>query len=308
LKLVFMGTPEFAVSSLEMLIESEHEIAAVVTQPDRPRGRGLKLRASPVKELATGHGIRVLQPEKAREPAFIEDMRRIAPEAMVVVAFGQILPRELLEIPPHGCINVHASLLPLYRGAAPINWAIINGERETGVTTMLMDEGMDTGDILLQRSILINPDDTAGSLHDKLAPLGARLLMETLFLLKEGMLKPEKQDNQQASYAPSMKKDNGRINWSLSAEMILNRIRGLNPWPGAFTEYRGNSLKILSADAAHGKGQPGEILAVDRDTILVACGLDAIQVLEVQPSGKRKMTAPEFLRGHRIKQGDFFER
>ena len=303
-----MGTPEFAVPSLEMLIKSEHEIAAVVTRPDRPRGRGLELRPSPVKELVTGHGIKVLQPEKARAPDFIKDVKKIAPELIVVVAFGQILTRELLEIPLNGCINVHASLLPLYRGAAPINWAIINGERETGITTMLMDEGMDTGEILLQRSIPISPDDTAGSLHDKLAPSGALLLMETLSLLKDGMLKPKKQDNPQASYAPLLKKDDGRINWSLSAEMILNRIRGMNPWPGAFTEYRGKSLKILSADVADREGQPGEILAVDRDTILVACARGSIEILEIQPSGKRRMTTPEFLRGHLVKQGDFFER
>ncbi len=306
MKVVFMGTPEFSVPTLDALASGRHEVAAVVTQPDRPKGRGRKLTPSPVKAAALEHGIRVLQPERVRAPEFLSEIKAIGPEVIVTIAFGQILPRELLEIPPGGCINVHPSLLPRHRGAAPVNWSIIKGDAETGVTTIMMDEGMDTGDILLQHSIPIDDNDTAGSLHDKLSRLGADLLLETLELLEEGGLEPVKQDHGQASHAPTFRKTDGRIDWSLSAEDVWNRIRGLNPWPGAFTEFQGEPLKILSAGKSPGQGKPGEIIDVGREGVVTACGRGAIKIMELQLAGKRRMSAAEFIRGHRVEKGDFF--
>ncbi len=245
LSIVFMGTPHFAVPSLQILIDHSESIVSVVTQPDRPVGRGQKVKLPPIKEIALAHSLPVLQPEKVRDRVFIENLKALSPDLIIVVAFGQILPRSILDIPRFGCINVHASLLPEYRGAAPINWVLINGETATGVTIMLLDEGMDTGDILLQKPLAITPDDTAITLHDRLALAGAQLLGEALDQLQTRRWKQIPQDHTKATYAPALKKDDGCIHWDKSAKEISNQIRGMNPWPGCFTFYRGKLLKIF---------------------------------------------------------------
>jgi len=230
--IVFMGTPQFAVETLEQLIQAGHQILGVVTQPDRPKGRGSKLNPTPVKVKADEYGLPVYQPEKIRDPIFIQKLADLKPEVIVVVAYGQILPKEILELPPLGCINVHASLLPKYRGAAPIHWSIINGEKETGVTTMLMDQGLDTGNMLLKTSVEIGSSETTGELHDKLAVLGGQLLIETLSMMAKGEITPQAQDDGQATYAPLLNKEHELINWQKKAQDIQNLIRGMNPWPG----------------------------------------------------------------------------
>ena len=242
LRLIFMGTPEFAAASLQKLIVRGEKVVAAISQPDRPKGRGQKLLSPPVKLLAAAHGIPVLQPAKVRAPEFIDAMRELSPDLIVVVAFGQILPKALLEIPRHGCINVHASLLPRYRGAAPINRCVIDGATETGVTTMLMDVGLDTGDMLLKKATPIGPDEDAQALHDRLALIGAELLSETLDLLAKGQLVPEKQDDQLSSYAPMLKKEEGLIDWDREPQTIRNMVRGLTPWPGAYTFLEGKTV------------------------------------------------------------------
>ncbi|MFZ3207294.1 MAG: methionyl-tRNA formyltransferase, partial [Geobacteraceae bacterium] len=260
LRIIFMGTPEFACPTLGRLIERGEEIVAVVTQPDRPKGRGRQVLPPAVKLLAMRHGIPVFQPLKVRDPAFIDVVRELAPDLIVVVAFGQILPQSLLDIPRHGCINVHASLLPAYRGAAPLNWCIINGETETGVTTMLMDAGLDTGDMLLRKRTDIEPDEDSLSLHDRLSALGAEALVETLDLLGAGRLVPEKQIDSLTSYAPMLKKEDGLIDWNRPALAIKNLVRGMTPWPGAFSWLDGRTLKICRVEAATGSGAPGSVL------------------------------------------------
>ena len=249
MRIVFMGTPDFAVPCLRELIAHKHEIAAVVTQPDRPKGRGNKLAESAVKIFARESGIAIFQPEKIKTGEFVQILRDLAPEAIIVVAFGQILSQEILDIPPLGCINVHASLLPKYRGAAPINWCIINGDKTTGVTAMYMDKGMDTGDIILKKEIEIGEDENAGELHDRLSELGASALSETMELLIEGKIERTPQNNEEATYAPIMTKELGRIDWSRDAKDIRNLIRGTYPWPGAFSSYNGKMFKILRAQA-----------------------------------------------------------
>ena len=243
-----MGTPEFAVSSLQALIQAGEEVIAVVTQPDKPKGRGKRLASPPVKELALRYNIPVLQPVKIRDEGFISIMKDLHPDIIVVIAYGKILPKAVLDIPPKGCINVHASLLPKYRGAAPINWAIINGEKETGVTTMLMDEGMDTGDILLTERISIKPEDTTADIHDRLKHVGATLLVETIKGVQSRTLRPIPQAHAQATYAPMLKKEDGRIDWGMGPQEIINLIRGLNPWPGAYTRWEGMQIKIFKAE------------------------------------------------------------
>lgn len=306
MKIVFMGTPDFAVPSLQKLIDEKYYIAAVVTQPDRPKGRGKKMVAPPVKELAVKYDIPIFQPERVRNPEFIETLRSIAPDLIVVIAFGQILPKEILDIPTYGCINVHGSLLPKYRGAAPIQWAIINGEKITGVTTMFMDEGMDTGDMILKKEIPIEPEYTAGDLHDIMAPVGADLLKDTLDELIRGNIKREKQDEDEATYAPMLKKENGLIYWSQPSYKIINLIRGLSPWPSAYTFYKDQMMKIWKAEVYNKTYEHhtiGEIVEVIRNKgLVVKTGDSSLLITEMQaPNGKR-MAVEEYLRGHDIEQ------
>ncbi|ACX51998.1 methionyl-tRNA formyltransferase [Ammonifex degensii KC4] len=300
MRLVFMGTPDFAIPSLEALIRAGHKLVLVVTQPDRPKGRGGKLTPPPVKEWALRHGFPCLQPTRLKDPAFLATLREAKPEAIVVVAYGKILPPEVLNLSPRGCINLHASLLPKYRGAAPIQHALIAGERETGVTTMLMDEGMDTGDILLQESLVVGEEENFGSLHDRLAQLGAELLCRTLSLWEEGKIKPQPQDHSQATYAPPLRSEDEIIRWEEPAEKIKNLVRALDPVPGARTFWQGKVLKIWRARALTGPfgGVPGEVLALDPEGIVVRAGRGALLVLELQLAGGKRLKASEFLRGH----------
>jgi methionyl-tRNA formyltransferase len=303
LRIIFMGTPEFACPTLAKLIERGEQVVAVVTQPDRPKGRGQQTLAPPVKLLAQQHDIPVLQPLKVRHPDAVEQIRLLEPDLIVVVAFGQILPKALLDIPARGCINVHASLLPRYRGAAPLNWCIINGEKETGVTTMLMDVGLDTGDMLLKSVTPIDPDEDTSSLHDRLSLLGAELLAETVDRLVAGGLVPEKQDDALTCYAPMLKKEDGLIDWSKDAAGIKNLVRGMTPWPGAYSRIDDKLLKVFRVQTAAGSGEPGEILSAGRDGIEVACGQGSILIHELQLEGKKRLPAAEFLAGCKLLPG-----
>jgi len=291
-------------------MSSHHEVMGVVTQPDRVAGRGRKKRPSPVKQEALKRGIKVIQPERASDRVFIDEIRVLNPSVIVVVAYGQILKRDLLDIPIYGCINVHASLLPKYRGAAPINWAIINGETQTGVTIMKMDEGMDTGPILLQEEVQILPDDTAGSLSLRLSEIGASLLLKALDGLEKGILKPKPQTGE-PSYAPMLKKEDGLIDWSWNSIRIFNFVRGMNPWPCAFTYLDGERIKILKVrvmDKENGDQleTPGTLISHRKRELFVRCGDGYVSIIELQPEGKRAMTATAFIQGRRIKEGSKF--
>lgn len=310
MKVVFMGTPDFAVPTLHMLIDCQYTLQAVVTQPDRPKGRGRTLMAPPVKALAEKHGIPVLQPEKVREKAFIDTLKELAPDVMVVVAYGQILPESILNIPTLGCINIHGSLLPKYRGAAPIHWAIMRGETETGITTMFMDKGMDTGDILLKRTVPIAAADTTGTLHDTLSQVGAELLIETLKQLEQGTLERIPQHDELATYAPMLKKEDGAIDWSEAAESIDRKVRGLFPWPGAYTYFQGKMVKLLEVareetpPGLKDRAQPGEVLSLDSASgPLIACGEGCLRILKIQPQNKKAMTCSDFCRGYHLTSG-----
>ena len=294
-----MGTPDFAVPSLQALHESRHDIVLVVTQPDRPRGRGRKIMPPPVKESAIRYGYDFLQPENVKLDSFHDLVAGLKPDLIVVVAFGQILPKQLIDIPPFKAINVHASLLPRYRGPAPIQWAIINGEKETGVTTMVMDEGLDTGDILLQQPVQISPEDTSATLHDKLAREGAGLLLETLEKLTTGKLTPTVQDPAAASYVPMLQKKDGHINWELPAKDIANFIRGINPWPGAFTFCGATRLKIYRSKSLDKETQkvPGTVLMSFPDEILVATGKGALLIEELQGVSGKCLATKDYLCG-----------
>jgi methionyl-tRNA formyltransferase len=306
MKLLFMGSGRFALPSLEALLGSPHALLGLVTQPDKPAGRGHELTPPPTKGLAEARGVPVYQPAKVRAPEVVERIRLLAPEGIVVVAYGQIIPRSILAIPPKGIINVHGSLLPAYRGAAPIQWAIVRGETETGVTTMLMDEGMDTGPILLQRKTPIRPEDTGQSLEVRLAILGAELLMETVAAWEAGALKPIPQDSDRATLAPRIKKQDALIDWTLTAREIERRVRGFIPWPVAHSSLRGVEVKIWSASAVDGvSGTPGETLSIERDSVLVASGsASALRLRELQAEGKRRMSAGELARGFRLTPGE----
>jgi methionyl-tRNA formyltransferase len=306
LRIIFMGTPQFACPTLQMLIDRGEKVVAAVTQPDRPKGRGQQMQQPPVKVLAEQHGIPVLQPQKVRVSEAIEEIRSYRPDLIVVIAFGQILPKALLDIPRLGCINVHASLLPEYRGAAPINWCIINGETATGITTMVMDVGLDTGDMLLKKKIPISPEETASSLHDRLSVLGAQAMAETLDLLREGKLSPEKQDDSLSSYAPMLKKEMGEIRWDSSASSILNLVRGMTPWPGASTKIDGKALKVHAVRTGSSSGAPGVVLSAGKDGIEAACGDGSIIIEDLQLEGKKRLKAAEFLSGFRIEPGSTF--
>lgn len=298
-----MGTPEFAVASLRALIESEHEVVAVVAQPDKPKGRGHRITPPPTKVLAQEHNITVLQPEKIKNQEFYDQLQYLNPDLICVTAYGKILPKEILELPPHGCINVHASLLPKYRGAAPINWAIVRGETVTGITTMLMDEGMDTGDMLLKQELPISDDDNAGTISDKLSQMGGDLLIKTIEQLKEGKLSPTKQDESEATYAPMLKKSDGEIDWGKAAIEIHNLIRGMNPWPGTFTKLAGKSLKIFRTEIVQGEGNPGEVISSDKYSLTVATGQGALGILELQLEGNKRLDVKSFVAGHPIVEG-----
>jgi methionyl-tRNA formyltransferase len=305
MRIVFMGTPQFAVPSLEALLQSEDTVVGVVTQPDKPKGRGQAMATSPIKQLAEKAGVPILQPLKMKDPAFLDALRAWQPDLIAVTAFGRILPPVILDLPPTGCVNVHGSLLPKYRGAAPIQWAVMNGERETGITTMLMDAGMDTGPMLLQERVSIEPDDTAGSLSEKLAKVGGPLLVETIRQLKAGILIPQPQDNSQATMAPLLEKDMGQIDWASPAGQIANRVRGLSPWPGAFT-YAGQERWTIWKARALGDSstaEPGTAVAVAKDAIHIATGLGVLAITELQPANSRRMTVHQYLAGHRLTPG-----
>lgn len=303
MRTVFMGTPDFSVETLKELIASEHEVLAVVTQPDKPKGRSDKLIASPVKECAVENGIPVLQPERARDTEFIEEIRKLAPDVIVVVAFGQILSKELLELPKYGCVNVHASLLPKYRGAAPIQQAVIDGCEYTGVTTMQMGEGLDTGDILLVDKVKLEAKETGGSLFDRLSPVGAKLLIKTLEGLEKGEITPVKQDESEATYVHMIKKSQGLIDFKKSAKELDCLIRGMNPWPSAFTHLDGKMLKIWDADVVSASGTPGTVIDTDKNSFTVACGEGALKVSEVQLEGKKRMQSSVFMNGNPMEIG-----
>lgn len=299
-----MGTAEFAVPTFKRLLASRREVIGVVTQPDRPSGRGREMRISPVKQIALDAGITIHQPERVRSEDFVALVKEMSPDAIVVAAFGQIIPKVILDIPRLGSINVHASLLPKYRGAAPVHYALFNGETVTGVTTMLMDPGLDTGPVLLQKEVGILPDDNEGSLEVRLAEVGADLLIETIELLEKGAITPKPQDASLATYAPSVKKEECRIDWNQDSNEIVNRIRGCTPRPGAYTILDDSVLKIWSAEMGEGEsGRPGEVIELRQDGILVRAGRGAVRLAEVQPENRKRMTAGDFARGYGITVG-----
>ena len=304
-----MGTPDFAVPSLKALLDSGANVVCVITQPDRPKGRGRKITPPPVKKIALQADIPLLQPEKLRDEGFLARLTEFNPDLIVLTAYGRILPAELINLPPHGTINVHASLLPKYRGAAPIQWAIINGETETGVTIMQMDEGLDTGDVLLAEKFPISPDDTAGSLFMKLAELGGTALKKALAQLRVNKLTPIKQDDSLATHAPLLKKEDGLVDWSRSAEQISCLIRGLDPWPTTYTTLSGKRFRLFTPQVVdltdyQDKGDaPGTVCRADHNGLVAKTGKGSLLIREVQPEGSKRMTVDAFLRGHPIKIG-----
>jgi methionyl-tRNA formyltransferase len=304
-RIIFMGTPAYAVPTLKAIHHSPHHLELVVTQPDRPRGRGRKVLPPPVKQAAVEFGYEVIQPTRIIPPEFAASLKGRNPDLLVVVAYGRILPKSVLDVPRIGAVNVHASLLPKYRGAAPIQWAVINGEKETGITTIFMDEGMDTGDILLTASEPITAEDTAATLHDRLAQLGARVLLQTLEKLADGSVKPVAQDHTRATPAPMLKKDDGRINWHQTAEQIECFVRGVRPWPGAFTFFEKERLKIYRVEAMDSSEEaaPGTVLDGFPDELRVAAGSGAVLILEIQGESGKRMPIAEFLRGRAILPG-----
>lgn len=305
MRIVFMGTPDFAVPSLEALLASDDTVVGVVTQPDRPKGRGHELAASPVKQVAERVGLPILQPLKMKDPTFLQSLQGWQPELIAVAAFGRILPPVILTMPPKGCVNVHASLLPKYRGAGPIQWAIINGEQETGITTMLMDEGMDTGAILLQERMAISADDTGGTLSSRLAGVGGRLLVETIRRLNAGTLVPRPQDHSHATLAPLLKKEDGLIDWKFTATAIANRVRGFSPWPGAYTFAGVERWTIWRASVLNEPiaASPGTVVAVAKGAFHVATGDGVLAVTDIQPANSRRMTVSHYLAGHLLIPG-----
>ena len=306
MRIVFMGTPEFAVPCLSRLISDGHAVAGVFTQPDKPQGRGYKLMPPPVKVCALENGLSVYQPAKMRDGQALALLKELSPELIVVVAYGKILPPDILELPPLGCVNVHGSLLPKYRGAAPIQWSVLNGDRTAGVTTMYMAEGLDTGDMILKKELPIPPQMTAGEYHDRLAVLGGEAINEYLALAASGTVPREKQDDASATYAAKLTDDDRRLDFAAAAQAVCNRIRGLSPLPGAYCFYGGKRLKLLAAVPADGSGRPGEILGAGNGAITVACGSGAVAVTALQAEGKPKTDADSYLRGNRVEKGSFF--
>jgi methionyl-tRNA formyltransferase len=308
LRIVFMGAPELACASLQALVACPaFQVVGVVTQPDRPKGRDLKLQPTPVKELALREHLPILQPEKARNEAFLAELHAWAPELIAVAAYGQILPKAILDMPRFGCLNVHTSLLPRYRGPAPIQWAIINGDAETGVTIMKIAPALDTGDVLAQESTPIGPEDNSAILHDRLAKIGAELLVRSIPDYITGNLVPRPQPPEGATYAPKISKQDGRVDWQQPARAIWNRVRGLMPWPGAYTHLPGSpqphTLKIWQAEVLSSQGSPGEVLQADKNGVVVACGEGALRILSLQREGGRRLKAQEFLAGHPLPPG-----
>lgn len=316
MRVIFMGTPDFSVGTLEALIAAGHYVCLAVTQPDKPKGRGKEMQFPPVKETAIQHGIPVYQPKKIREPECVEELRKYNADVMVVIAFGQILPKEILEMTPYGCINVHASLLPKYRGAAPIQWSIIEGESVTGVTTMQMDEGLDTGDMIMKKEVPIADNETGESLHDKLAAAGAELCVETLQALEDHTAVFEKQGESPTAYAKMLTKEMGNIDWNRSAVQIERLVRGLNSWPSAYSHWKGKVMKIWRAKAEpdpagncpEEKGQPGIVTEVGKDNFAVQTGDGVLRVYEVQIPGKKRMETGAFLRGYAMEPGTVLTR
>ncbi len=322
MRIVFMGTPDFSVPALKALVEAGHQVIAVVTQPDKPRGRGKEVQMTPVKIQAMEYGIPVYQPAKVREASFVEVLQGMEADVYVVIAFGQLLPKAVLELPKYGCINIHASLLPKYRGAAPIQWCVIDGERETGITTMMMDVGLDTGDMLEKTVIPIEEKETGGSLHDKLSLAGGALILSTLKKLEEGTLVRTPQTDEGTCYAKMLTKSLGDIDWNQSAVSIERLIRGLNPWPSAYTLWNGKTIKIWSADVTTGREAaaflsesgvpsetgitPGTVVCSDKHSLVVCTGDGLLSVRELQMEGKKRMDTPAFLRGYPIPEGDVF--
>lgn len=307
---VFMGTPDFAVGTLQALIDCErYQVQAVFTQPDKPKGRGKAMQMTPVKEAAVAAGIPVYQPQKIREPEYISILEELKPDAIVVVAFGQLIPKTILELPEHGCINVHASLLPMYRGAAPIQWAVINGDKESGVTTMRMDEGLDTGDMILKETVTLAEDETGGSLFDKLSETGANLLIRTLDAINAGTATYEKQPAESTTaYAAMLTKKDGLVDWQRPAAELECLIRGLNPWPSAYTRYRGKTLKLWAAKVEEQGGyetlQPGMAAEVTKTALKIQTGDGLLSITELQPEGKKRMPVDAFLRGYPVETGE----
>lgn len=305
-RIVFMGTPEASAATLERLLEGPDPVVGVVTQPDRPAGRGQKASASPVRRLAEAHRLPVTAPEKLRDPSFLDTLKAWSPDLIVVMAYGRILPRPVLELPSQGCINVHFSLLPKLRGAAPVAWAIINGEEKTGVTIIKLVEKMDAGPILLQQEVALAPDETAASLEAKLVPLGASLLLQAIQGLKAGTISPRPQNEEEVTFAPMLKKEDGKIDWTQPARAIERRVRGLYPWPSAYTHIEGKLLKIHRASVVEtgGRGLPGEILRADAGGLWVATGEGVLNLEVIQLEGRKRLPAAEFLKGTRLRKGE----
>lgn len=309
MKIIFMGTPEFAVGALESLVKAGHQIELVVTQPDKPKGRGKEMQFTPVKECALKYDIPVFQPVKIKTPEAVEELRKYEADVFVVAAFGQILSEDILNMPKYGCINIHASLLPKYRGSAPIQWVILNGEEATGITIMQMASGIDNGDILLQSTVEIDAKETGDSLHDKLAAEGAKLIVEALPKIEKGELTPVKQNDEESSYVKMLQKSIGKIDWNKSAAVIERMVRGLNSWPGTYTHYNGKTLKIWESEVSDKETEladasPGTITAVEKAAIYVRTGEKDLKITEVQLEGKKRMSVKDFLLGCRIKVGD----
>ncbi len=314
MRIIFMGTPEFAVPVLESLINSRHEVVAVVTQPDRPKGRGKNMQFSPVKECALAHNIPVMQPVNVSVPEVIDELRAYEPELIVVVAFGQFVTKKIREMPKYGCINVHASLLPKYRGAGPIQWAVINGEKESGVTTMYMCREIDKGDMLLKDTVTLDPKETGDSLHDKLSMMGGPLLLKTIDQLENGSAVRIPQCEEESTYAPKLEKTMGNIDWTMDADRIERLVRGLNSWPGTFTKIHGKTVKIWDCDVVRQEtltenqaaAKPGTVIVSEKDQLIVKAGNGALSLRMLQPEGKKNMTVDAYLRGYPIAQGELF--
>ena len=314
MRIIFMGTPEFAVPVLESLINSRHEVVASVTQPDRPKGRGKNMQFSPVKECALAHNIPVMQPVNVSVPEVIDELRAYEPELIVVVAFGQFVSKKIREMPKYGCINVHASLLPKYRGAGPIQWAVINGEKESGVTTMYMCREIDKGDMLLKDTVTLDPKETGDSLHDKLSMMGGPLLLKTIDQLEDGSAVRIPQCEEESTYAPKLEKTMGNIDWTMDADRIERLVRGLNSWPGTFTKIHGKTVKIWDCDVVRQEtltenqaaAKPGTVIVREKDQLIVKAGNGALSLRMLQPEGKKNMTVDAYLRGYPIAQGELF--
>lgn len=304
-----MGTPDFAVGTLEEIIRAGHEVVLVVTQPDKPKGRGKAMQYTPVKECALAHGIEVFQPVKVKEPENIEVLRKYEPDIIIVAAFGQIVPKSILDMPKYGCVNVHASLLPKYRGAAPIQWAVINGDEVTGVTIMRMNEGIDTGDMIAKKTVRLAEDETGGSLFDKLAQVGAQLCVETMEMIEAGKAEYIPQNNEEATHTSMIRKELGLIDWNRPAVEIERLIRGLNPWPSAYTQLSGKTFKIWKARVVSDENtyEPGCICRIDKEGMYVQTGEGILLLTEVQMEGKKRMEASAFLRGYQVEEGSFFK-